>query len=94
MSLVAIDNSAIVVSIKADCLYLRGVIDYITNRYDIYSQNLNGTVMNAANIASGDQTFINAFVTDLNRIITLAGGTVPANADNISFNINALLGLS
>lgn len=93
MSLVLVDNEHITNAIVGDAQYLRSVIDWATTRYNIYNQMLTTDAMTAASIASGDQNFILAFIGDLNRIKTLASGTVPSDADNMSFNINALLGL-
>lgn len=93
MSLVPVDNQHIVSSVVGDAQYLQSVIDWANTRYNKYNQNLTTDVMTAAGILEGDQNFILAFIGDLNRLITLAGGTVPANADNMTFNINALLGL-
>lgn len=93
MSLVPVDNSHIIQAVISDATYLRSVINWAQQRYNTYNQSLTQDAMTAASIASGDQDFILAFIGDLNRIITLAGGAVPANADNMIFNCNALLGL-
>ena len=92
MSLVAIDSTGIKNAIVGDAQYLRSVIDWATTRYNIYNQNLTTDAMTAASIATADQNFILAFIGDLHRLITLASGTVPSDADNMTFNINALLG--
>lgn len=93
MPLVPLDNTHITNAIIGDAQYLRSVIDWANTRYNVYNQSLTTDAMTAASIASGDQAFILAFIGDLNRLITLASGTVPSNADNMTFNINALLGL-
>lgn len=93
MSLVALSSTNITNAIISDAQYLRSVIDWANTRYNIYNQNLTTDAMTAASIATADQNFILAFIGDLNRLITLASGTVPSNADNMTYNINALLGL-
>jgi hypothetical protein len=93
MSLIPVDATHITTAVVNDATYLRQFLDWANARYSSYNQNLTVGVMNAAGIASGDQTYILAFIADLDRIITLAGGTVPATADIIDYNINALLGL-
>lgn len=93
MSLTPLDAGQINQALIADAQYMRGFLQWANLRYGIYNQTLTTTLMNAAGIASGDQAFVLAFIGDLNRIITLAGGTVPSNADIIEYNINALLGV-
>lgn len=93
MSLVALSSTNITNAIISDAQYLRSVIDWANTRYNIYNQSLTTDAMTAASIATADQNFILAFIGDLNRLITLASGTVPSNADNMTYNINALLGL-
>lgn len=93
MSLIPLDSAHITQSVINDATYLRSVVDWATQRYNSYNQNLTTAAMNTAGIASGDQTFILAFIGDLNRLITLAGGTLPSNADIWVYNCNALLGL-
>lgn len=93
MSLVPLDNTNIVASLVSDATYLRSFLNWAEQRYSSYNQNLTTDAMTAASIASGDQAFVLAFIGDLNRIKTLAGGIVPADADDMHYNCNALLGL-
>lgn len=93
MSLVALSNANIVASLVSDATYLRSFLNWAAQRYSSYNQNLTTDAMTAASISSGDQAFVLAFIGDLNRIITLGGGTVPSNADDMHYNCNALLGL-
>lgn len=93
MTLVAVDNTHITTALINDASYLRSVVQWAQQRYQAYNQNLTTDVMTAASIASGDQTFILAFIADLNRLITLASGTLPSTTDNFEYNITALLGL-
>lgn len=93
MSLVPMDNENMVRTIRNDAQQLRTFIDWARVRYSVYNQNCTTDNMTAAGIASGDQAFVLAFIGDLNRIQMLAAGTLPGNADDMNFNINALLGL-
>lgn len=94
MTLVAVTQQAITSAVVADAQNLRGFIDWCKTRYEAYNLMCTTDAMTAASIASGDQTYILAFIGDLNRIIQLSGGTVPANADDMMYNITQLLGLS
>lgn len=93
MPLVPLDNSHVVASIVSDATYLRSFLNWASQRYSSYNQMLTTDAMTAASISSDDQAFVLAFIGDLNRIITLAGGSVPSNADDMHYNCNALLGL-
>lgn len=93
MTLVPMDNNNMTLAIKNDAQQLRQFLDWARLRYNVYNQNCTANNMTAAGIASGDQAFILAFIGDLNRIQTLASGVLPVNADDMNYNINALLGL-
>jgi len=94
MSLVPLDSSHMTDSIIADTTYLRSVVSWAQARYEAYSLMCTAPAMTAAGISSADQVFVNAFISDLSRLIDLATGTVPANADVWLYNITQLLGLS
>jgi hypothetical protein len=94
MSLVPLTQQKINEAIVNDATYLRSMIEWANRRYDAYNAMLTTDAMNAASIPSEDQAYILAFIGDLNRIITLAGGTVPQNADDMLYNITHLLGLN
>lgn len=94
MPLIPVDHSHIVDAVVGDAQYLRSVISWAKQRYDAYNTVCTVDVMTAASIPSGDQAFILAFIGDLNRILQLSSGTVPENADNMSYNITHLLGLT
>jgi hypothetical protein len=93
MPLVPIDNTHITQSVISDAQYLRSVIQWAKQRYQSYNQNCTTAAMTAASISAGDQNYILAFIGDLNRLIQLSGGTVPSNADDMVYNITALLGM-
>jgi hypothetical protein len=93
MPLVPLDNTHVTQAVISDATYLRSVIHWANERYGAYNQNLTTAAMTTAGIAANDQNFILAFIGDLNRIIQLSGGTVPTNADDMMYNIRALLGM-
>lgn len=94
MALVPITQTAITTAVTNDAQYLRSFIDWAKQRYEAYNLMCTTQTMTTAGISSNDQTFILALIGDLNRIIQLSGGTVPANADDMLYNITQLLGLS
>jgi len=94
MAIVPVTSAAITSAITADTQYLRSFIDWCKQRYEAYNLMCTTDAMTAAGIASGDQTYIQAFIGDLNRIIQLSEGTVPASADDMLYNITQLLGLN
>lgn len=94
MALVPVTQTAITNAVTSDAQYLRSFIDWCKQRYEAYNLMCTTAAMTAATIDSNDQTYILAFIGDLNRIIQLSGGTVPANADDMVYNITNLLGLS
>lgn len=94
MSLIPVDNTHITQAIQNDAVYVRTFLDWAAQRYNAYNQMCTTEAMTNAGIATADQNCILTFIGDLNRIITLAGGTLPSAATNIDFNIINMLGLS
>ncbi len=93
MAIVPIDNAHLTQSLLNDAMQMRTFVQWIEARYSVYNQNCSTANMTAAGISSGDQTTVLAFIADLSRINTLAGGTVPSNAANIAYDVNAILGI-
>lgn len=93
MSFIPIDSSHLTVALQNDLQYWRTTIDWAKQRYQAYNQNLTTQVMTNMGIATADQNAILAFVGDLNRFITLAGGTLPGSATDMVFDIQAVLGV-
>jgi len=96
MAIVPVDNTHALQSLQNDATQLRAFIDWATDRYNAYNQNLStGAQLTAAGFSvTADQNTIIAFVGDLNRFITLAGGTLPSSATNMRFDCQAILGVS
>lgn len=94
MAFIPIDATHLTVALQNDAQQWRTTIDWAKQRYNAYNQNLNATNMTALGIATADQAAINAFVGDLNRFIILSGGTLPSDADNMVYNVQAVLGIT
>jgi hypothetical protein len=93
MAIIPISNNNIMLMLQNDCQQWRTTIAWAKQRYQAYNQNCTAANMTAASISVADQAIINAFVGDLNRFIQLAGGTLPTNADDMIFNLQAVLGI-
>lgn len=93
MSYIPINANNLTVALQNDLQQWRTTIAWAKERYQAYNQNLNQTVMDGLSISAGDQAAINAFIGDLNRFITLAGGTLPGDATDMVFDIQAVLGV-
>jgi hypothetical protein len=93
MAIIPIDNTHIMQMLQNDATQWRATIAWAKQRYQAYNQNLTAANMTTAGVSSGDQAVINAFVGDLNRFIILAGGTIPTSADDMIFNLQAVLGI-
>lgn len=94
MALVPVTSTSITNAVVSDTQYLRNVIDWAKQRYEAYNLMCTTAAMTAASIDSNDQTYILAFIADLNRIVQLSEGTIPATADDMLYNITQLIGLS
>ena len=95
MAIVPVSNANALLMLQNDAQQLRTFIDWANDRYNAYNQNLSTTTQqsNAGFTVTADQNTITAFIGDLNRIITLAGGTLPASATNMRFDLQAILGI-
>jgi hypothetical protein len=93
MSIIPVDSAHLTLMLQNDAQQWRTTIKWAQERYQAYNQNCTADNMTAAGIASGDQATILAFVGDLNRFITLTSGTLPANADDMTYNLQAVLGI-
>jgi hypothetical protein len=94
MTIIPVDSAHATQQLQSDAQFLRTVIQWANTRYNAYNQNLStGAQMTAAGIAVGDQATVTAFIGDLNRLLTLAGGTLPASATNMTYDLTAILGI-
>jgi len=93
MSYIPTDSTHLTVALQNDLQQWRSTIDWAKQRYQAYNQNLTTQVMTNMGISTNDQNAILAFVGDLNRFIQLSGGTIPSSADDMVYNIQAVLGV-
>jgi hypothetical protein len=93
MAIIPMDNAHFMQMLQNDCQQWRTTIAWAKQRYQAYNQNATAANMTAASISAADQNAINAFVGDLNRFIQLSGGTLPSSADDMVFNVQAVLGI-
>lgn len=93
MSYIPVNANNLTVALQNDLQQWRTTIAWAKERYQAYNQSLTPTVMSGLGISQADQDAINGFVGDLNRFITLAGGTLPTSATDMVFDIQAVLGV-
>lgn len=93
MTFIPIDATHLTVALQNDAQQWRTTIAWAKDRYKAYNQNLNATNMTALGVSSADQAFIQAFVADLGRFIQLSNGTLPANATDMTTNLQNILGV-
>ena len=93
MTYIPVDSTHLTVSLQNDLQQWRSTIEWAKQRYQAYNQNLTTQNMTSLGIATADQNAILAFVGDLNRFIQLSQGTIPSSADDMVYNIQAVLGI-
>lgn len=93
MSLIPMDSAHIQLALQNDVQQLRTTLSWIEERYQSYNQNMTTQNMTSAGIATADQNAILAFIGDLNRLKTLANGTLPSDATNMKYDCAAILGI-
>lgn len=93
MSFVPTDLAHINQALQSDLQQWRNTIAWAKQRYQAYNQNLTTDTMTTLGISTVDQDAIIAFVGDINRFIQLSEGTIPSSADDMVFNLQAILGV-
>jgi hypothetical protein len=93
MSLIPVDVTHLTVSLQNDAQQWRTTIAWAKDRRNAYVQNLTAGQMTTLGISAADQAFITAFVADLGRFIQLSNGVLPADATNMTTNIQGILGV-
>lgn len=95
MAIVPVNNSNALLMLQNDAQQLRTIIQWVNARYQAYNQNLSTAAqMTAAGITvTADQNTITAFIGDLNRLVQLTGGTLPTTATNMTYDLQAVLGI-
>jgi hypothetical protein len=82
--------------LAADAAYILSFYYWLTERYDVWNQNLStATQMSAAGFTqASDQNTITALAGDMNRLIQVFQGTNPGTFDDIRFNCHAVKGVN
>jgi hypothetical protein len=95
MAIIPVDSTHALLMLQNDAQQMRTFIQWVGARYNAYNQNLStGAQMTAAGISvTADQNTVTAFIGDLNRLLTLMGGTLPGSATNMTFDLQAVLGI-
>jgi phage-related protein len=93
MSAIPLSLQNFQVMFQNDAQELRTFISWVEQRYQSYNQNCTQVNMTTAGIATADQNAVLAFIGDLNRLKTLANGTLPSDATNMKFDCAAVLGI-
>jgi hypothetical protein len=93
MSAIPLSLQNFQVMFQNDAQELRTFISWVEQRYQSYNQNCTQANMATAGIATADQNAVLAFIGDLNRLKTLANGTLPSDATNMKFDCAAVLGI-
>ncbi len=88
------DLTSVQQALKADMTYLRNFLDWSQQRYQSYSQNLTGSVLDTLGFSAGDKSIVLQFEADLNMINQVTSNVTPTQAkSNVPFNITNYLGL-
>jgi len=93
MSLVPVDATNLKIALQNDAQQWRTTISWAKDRRNAYVQNLTAAQMTTLGISVADQAFITAFVADLGRFVQLSNGNLPADATNMTTNIQGILGV-
>jgi hypothetical protein len=93
MPVIPVNNANLTQMLQNDCQYWRSVIEWAKQRYQAYNQNCSTANMTAAGFSAEDQATILAFVADLSRFVTFAGGTMPDFAGDMVYDVQAVLGI-
>lgn len=93
MSVIPMSLENIQVMLQNDAQQLRTFLYWVEQRYQSYNQNMTTANMTTAGIAQDDQNTVLAFIGDLNRLKTLASGTLPSDATDMHYDCAAVLGI-
>lgn len=95
MAIIPVDNTHAIQMLQNDAQQMRTFLRWAQDRYNAWNQNMSTAAqMTAAGITvTADQNTITAFIGDLNRLQQLMTGTLPANATNMQFDLQAVLGI-
>jgi len=94
MAIIPVDNTHALQMLQNDAQQLRTLLDWVSDRYQAYNQNLSTTAQQTAAgfSAAGDQAAITAFIGDLNRLKLISSAQATTAAD-MRFDLQAILGI-
>lgn len=94
MAIIPVDNAHAVQMLQNDAQQLRTLLDWVSDRYQAYNQNLSTTAQQSAAgfTAVADQNAITAFIGDLNRLRLISSNQATTAAD-MRFDLQAVLGI-
>lgn len=94
MAIIAVDNAHALQMLQNDAQQLRTLLDWVSDRYQAYNQNLSTVAQQTAAgfSVTADQNTITAFIGDLNRIKLIASNQATTAAD-MRFDLQAILGI-
>lgn len=93
MPIVPMDNAHAVQMLQNDAQQMRTFLDWVSDRYQSYNQNLSTVAQQTAAgfSAAADQNAISAFIGDLNRLKLISSNQATSAAD-MRFDLTAILG--
>lgn len=94
MAIIPVDNSHALLMLQNDAQQLRTFLDWVSDRYQSYNQNLSTAAQQTAAgfSATADQNTITAFIGDLNRLKLISSNQATTPAD-MRFDLTAILGI-
>lgn len=94
MAILPVDNAHALQMLQNDAQQLRTLLDWVSDRYQAYNQNLSTTAQQAAAgfSVAADQATISAFIGDLNRLKLISSSQATSAAD-MRFDLQAVLGI-
>lgn len=94
MAIIPVDNAHALQMLQNDAQQLRTFLDWVSDRYQSYNQNLSTAAQQTAAGFSqvADQNAITAFIGDLNRLKLISSNQATTAAD-MRFDLTAILGI-
>lgn len=94
MAIIPVDNAHALQMLQNDAQQLRTFLDWVSDRYQSYNQNLSTAAQQTAAGFSqvADQNAITAFIGDLNRLKLISSNQATSAAD-MRFDLTAILGI-
>jgi hypothetical protein len=94
MAILPVNNANALLMLQNDAQQLRTLLDWVSDRYQSYNQNLSTVAQQTAAGFSvvADQNAITAFIGDLNRLKLISSAQATSAAD-MRFDLTAILGV-